>query len=103
MTPYCHKTNELGKFRVKQLEKLKTEMTDKVESLKQENEKIKIEMSGEVESLKSENEKLITLKYRKFRNIRISISVLLLISNKKNLIRKVTLSCIKNIKGILVI
>ncbi|MBQ4137566.1 MAG: methyltransferase domain-containing protein [Clostridia bacterium] len=26
MTPYCHKTNELGKFRVKQLEKLKTEI-----------------------------------------------------------------------------
>lgn len=48
-------------------------------------------MEHSIRDIESENEKLITLKYRKFRNIRISISVLLLISNKKNLIRKVTL------------
>lgn len=60
-------------------------------------------MEHSIRDIESKNEKLITLKYRKFRNIRISISVLLLISNKKNLIRKVTLSCIKKIKGILVI
>lgn len=58
-------------------------------------------MEHSLRDIESENEKLITLKYRKFRNIRISISVLLLISNKKNLIRKVTLSYIKKIKGIL--
>ena len=51
-------------------------------------------MEHSIRDIESENEKLITLKYRKFRNIRISISVLLLISNKKNLIRKVTLSYI---------
>ena len=43
-------------------------------------------MEHSIRDIESENEKLITLKYRKFR---------------KNLIRKVTLSYIKKIKGIL--